>query len=525
MVDVDFLSPENNDCIWALHVEVISRALRGYGVVEGNRVEQTSTPSMTVNVGSGKIKVANNQMNVSSGQVQIPSAHAYLSRVDIISRNSDGNLVLTSGTPASVEDPLELGDWHKYTSPAPPVVPAGHVILAAVFVNAGATSIDQTCIWMIAGGLPAFQELPIVTTIRSSENAEDDKIPSEKATRSELDLLIPWSSLTTTLGIPGSDVKVVSEKALRENFDAKVNVSAITTSIGTPGVDNKIPSEKAVRTELGLLVPMSYITTSISSPGSDSKIPTEKAARTVFDTKADLSILTTAGDIIYRGSSTWTRLGIGSQNSMLIAGSGAPAWSTLTSYLDNVVGSTSGLFLKRGSSQWEGVQLTSKRYIDFPARGFRFAGSYVPEYVLVEGTYGTQEVLAFDDTTEEFADAEFIVPDDILSSGTVVFEIWGRAKTPASNKYVRYKLSYSARTSGQTRDYPFSESISNDLLRSSTSGVRDKHQWGTSVSTLAWSPGKLVRIRLSRVAPVGANLPGDDYIEMFRIIIPTVVYA
>jgi hypothetical protein len=267
MADIEYLSPEHNNCIWALHIEAISRATRGYGVVDGNFVHPTAPASMDVNIDSGRIKINNNQISVNAGQVTIQTAHQTLSRIDLITRSTDGSLVVTAGVPSSVVDPLGNGIWRQYTNPLPPEAPDGHVILAAVFVQAGCSAITQDDIWMFAGGVTAHQDLPIVTTIRSAAEAEDDKIPSEKATRTQLDTLMPLSYLKTSIGVPGSDTKVVSERALRENFDAKINTSAIVTTIRPSGQaeDTKIPSEKAARDAINDLSNLSSLVHALNS--------------------------------------------------------------------------------------------------------------------------------------------------------------------------------------------------------------------------------------------------------------------
>lgn len=267
MADIEYLSPEHNNCIWALHIEAISRATRGYGVVDGNFVHPTAPASMDVNIDSGRIKINNNQISVNAGQVTIQTAHQTFSRIDLITRSTDGSLVVTAGVPSSVVDPLGNGIWRQYTNPLPPEAPDGHVILAAVFVQAGCSAITQDDIWMFAGGVTAHQDLPVVTTIRSAAEAEDDKIPSEKATRTQLDTLMPLSYLKTSIGVPGSDTKVVSERALRENFDAKINTSAIVTTIRPSGQaeDTKIPSEKAARDAINDLSNLSSLVHALNS--------------------------------------------------------------------------------------------------------------------------------------------------------------------------------------------------------------------------------------------------------------------
>jgi len=61
--------------------------------------------------------------------------------------------------------------------------------------------------------------------------------------------------------------------------------SYVCLEIETPGTDDRIPTERAIRTELDRLLGQSGICTTIRqySAASDAKVPSEKAVRSVLD--------------------------------------------------------------------------------------------------------------------------------------------------------------------------------------------------------------------------------------------------
>ena len=216
MVDVTFLSPQKNQCILTTHTEVLSRADRKTGVVNGNRVIPTDPVSLAVTVEAGRIRILGAPSNATQSNVSLSSANPTLHRIDIIYRDTSGIPQVIAGTPDAIEDPKNLGDWKGYTAPTPPSTIPDGVILAAVWVPAAATTISSGNIWMFAGGV------------------ED---------------------ISTFVGSPGSDAYPSSEKAVRTLADSKISASDIVTTVGNPGSENKVPAESAVRTLAGTLAP------------------------------------------------------------------------------------------------------------------------------------------------------------------------------------------------------------------------------------------------------------------------------
>lgn len=216
MADITYLSPQQNQCILTNHMEALSRAARGTGVVNGNRLSPTSPATMTINIDAGRIRVAGAPLDVSADTVTLDAAHATLHRVDIIYRDATGDACVVKGTPDAIEDPKGLSDWKSYTSPQPSCdIPVG-AILGAIYVPAATTNISSGNIWMFAGGV---------------------------------------GDISTSVASPGSDSYPPSEQAVRELAETKINTSDIVTSVGSPGSNSKVPSEQAVRTLAGTLAP------------------------------------------------------------------------------------------------------------------------------------------------------------------------------------------------------------------------------------------------------------------------------
>ena len=496
MADITFLSPATEEIILAAHIEVLSRAAGGTGVVEGNAM---SPNGMDIDVDAGAIKIFGVGQDVDADSGTVGASDPVLDRIDLVTRDSAGDVVVLPGTPAEVVDPKGLLDWHQFTSPVPPsAIPAGSVILGAVHVAAAATSLGIGDIWEFAGRVPANVDLPLVTEI--GDPGSDENVVSEKAIRTAVDALMPVSYLTTTITDPGSDAKVPSEKAVRSGLAARISTANIATSIDSPGVDTKVPSEKAVRTAVDALdaamMPVSYLTTTIADPGSDAKVPSEKAVRTELDLRPLLSLLTSRGDIVYRNDTTWARLAKGPQYSVLSMGANDPAWT----------------------------YLYSTRILVLPATAFNLDAANPPEEYLLDGTNQEVVTLAFDDTTEETAQAPaFVVPADIYVGGTVTFTLVGWARTAAANKNVQFRVKQLVLSSGEW-SFDTAYSTASDSGNLACNATQDRpviYTWTATVSSLGWSAGQRVRLAISRIAPSANNLTGDFLVESFEVRVPT----
>lgn len=136
------------------------------------------------------------------------------------------------------------------------------------------------------------------------------------------------------------------------------------------------------------------------------------------------------------------------------------------------------------------------------------------------GTYGNMPRHLFDQTTEEFVEGVFRVPDDIDTTGTVTFYSIGYAATASAAKYIQLKLYHSAIGNGESWDAAYASKTSGDKQPSATQDQLDHFSWTETVANLGWAAGDQVRIKLSRIAPSGTNLAADYGITDFVISIP-----
>ncbi|GAI99589.1 unnamed protein product, partial [marine sediment metagenome] len=112
----------------------------GYGVVNGLKVVPDAPASMDIDVEVGKCYAADTV--VVKGAVTtltVTAADLTNPRKDIVVCNSVGTLSIVAGTP---EAALPNGNVGVYTlNPEPPNIPANSIILAEIWVAAGATEI------------------------------------------------------------------------------------------------------------------------------------------------------------------------------------------------------------------------------------------------------------------------------------------------------------------------------------------------------------------------------------------------
>lgn len=153
MPDIQFLSPDKNQVILPLHVEVLVRAVQGTGVINGNALTASDPPGMIVNVAAGRIKLLGDPDDVGAGFGVISEADATFPRMDTIYRDDEGVVQVVEGTPGEIDDPLETGDWRCYTSPSPATVIPSGIILGVIYVSPSCTGIATEDIWMMAAGV------------------------------------------------------------------------------------------------------------------------------------------------------------------------------------------------------------------------------------------------------------------------------------------------------------------------------------------------------------------------------------
>ncbi len=129
-------------------------------------------------------------------------------------------------------------------------------------------------------------------------------------------------------------------------------------------------------------------------------------------------------------------------------------------------------------------------------------------------------VLAFDSTTEEYANYAFAVPENIDTSGTVTFRVTCSPKTGAASKNVGWTSGNRPVNTGEAIDGSYTEEDSGAKSITATTGQQTIMEWTETVSNLGWVANDIVYGRLSRDTSVANNLSGDCYFVKFEIDIP-----
>lgn len=100
-------------------------------VMTGLLVEANGTPDMAVDVSAGLVRLAEATVYVpASANLAITAAHATLDRIDLVTVNAAGAVVMVNGTAAA--------------TPEAPDLPAGSIELARITVPAADTTIAQS---------------------------------------------------------------------------------------------------------------------------------------------------------------------------------------------------------------------------------------------------------------------------------------------------------------------------------------------------------------------------------------------
>lgn len=119
----------DNEAFSAVYWSAITNAHNLEAVIEGCAPSK-GTGNWAVDVAEGRVAVNGQNYPVEAQSVSVPSANATNPRVDLVTLGRDATLAVTAGTPA--------------TDPAAPDIPEGRVVVAVVFVPAGAASITAS---------------------------------------------------------------------------------------------------------------------------------------------------------------------------------------------------------------------------------------------------------------------------------------------------------------------------------------------------------------------------------------------
>lgn len=161
---------------------------------------------------------------------------------------------------------------------------------------------------------------------------------------------------------------------------------------------------------------------------------------------------------------------------------------------------------------------------DFPAGSWDYPSTDYAVLVKVTGTNGDINVNSFDDTAivNEYVYSYFKLPPDMSGTGSddVTFYIEGFAKTATASRYVAFDIEHSAKADAEDWDTAFSTVNADDLLTDSTQDNMDFFTKTATITTLGWSAGDTVRIRLKKQTPTSTELSGEYYVSNFRIRVP-----
>lgn len=146
--------------------------------------------------------------------------------------------------------------------------------------------------------------------------------------------------------------------------------------------------------------------------------------------------------------------------------------------------------------------------------------SNIPEQACIDFGTIVSPVLAFDSSTEEYANSALVVPDDIDSAGTVTFRVACSPKTGAASKNVGWTLGHRPVATSEAIDGSYTDEDSGAISITSTTGNQTVMEWTETVSNLGWVAGDTVYFRLSRDTTVANNLAGDCYLVWLQVDVP-----
>jgi len=123
----------------------MARAIGVNGVLTGLQVSPVS--GMNISVAAGEALINGKKIiKSSSTELAVPAANANYPRKDIVVLNDSGTLSVVSGSPEAIyPDPDKVGIYTPI--PRPPSLPTNSIILAEIWVPAGATSIGSENIY------------------------------------------------------------------------------------------------------------------------------------------------------------------------------------------------------------------------------------------------------------------------------------------------------------------------------------------------------------------------------------------
>lgn len=158
---------------------------------------------------------------------------------------------------------------------------------------------------------------------------------------------------------------------------------------------------------------------------------------------------------------------------------------------------------------------------EFPPSALDSLESNVPASIYVTTTNLIGEYASFDDTTQEYLNGKFTVPDELDTSGTVTFRAAGYSLTAAASKNVAFDFDHAAVANDEDLDSAsYTSEASGDKATINNQNDLEQHEWTETVSNLGWAAGDTVYFRISRKAAGANNLVGDWRLGLFTVYIP-----
>ena len=140
----------------------------------------------------------------------------------------------------------------------------------------------------------------------------------------------------------------------------------------------------------------------------------------------------------------------------------------------------------------------------------------------LSGTTVKRMIRAYSDSTEQYANSSFIVPENIDPSGTITIKAVVMAKTAVISKNVAITFGHLAIAAGEDYDGSYKDIDSGDV---SINGTQDRTTVITmtgSVATADWEAFDDVVLRISRPQASSANLADDMYLLDLTVYVPVV---
>lgn len=144
-----------------------------------------------------------------------------------------------------------------------------------------------------------------------------------------------------------------------------------------------------------------------------------------------------------------------------------------------------------------------------------------PTFEVVTITNVILSVAACDDTTQEYLNGKFIVPNGLNTTGTVTFRAIGHSKTAAASKNVAFDFDHAAVANDEDIDSAtYTTEASGDKATINNQNDVEIHEWTETVANLGWVAEDVVYFRISRDPAATNDLTGDWYLHEFSIEVP-----